>query len=77
LDSQVFDELYGVLSVDTGFFGLTSATNYIPETNYIPICTDGPSLQGAKDVIGILLNWDPCSRGIHAVFDAAKHVSGA
>jgi hypothetical protein len=34
----MFDELYGVLSVDTGFFGLTSATNSIPETNYIPIC---------------------------------------
>jgi hypothetical protein len=38
LDSQVLDELYGVLSVDTGFFGLTSATNYIPETNHIPVC---------------------------------------
>jgi hypothetical protein len=38
-DSQLFDELDGVLSVDTGFFGLRSATNYMPETNYMPVCT--------------------------------------
>jgi hypothetical protein len=38
LDSQKFDELYGVLSVHTGFFGLTSATNSVPETNYMPFC---------------------------------------
>jgi hypothetical protein len=40
LDRQVFDELYGILSVDTAFFGLTAEANHTPETNYIPTCMD-------------------------------------
>jgi hypothetical protein len=41
-DGQVFSELYGILSVAAGFFRLTSATNHMPEANYVHACMVQP-----------------------------------